>query len=594
MRVGPLNLTRWSPITKRVVIVGLVVVALVGVWLFRSLLPPILLAVVLAYLLKPLVDFLERRTRLSRLMAVLLVFLALFGVIATIPFTVVPYLVGQVSRLTDQLQGIIREFASFLSRPIVILNFRIRPQDLVGDVPATLQGLFQPFATQTVSLLLGIASSLLWVLAISIIAFYLVKDAARLRTFLDRITPPGYREELACLREEINRVWTHFFRGQVVLCVIIGLAVFVAMAVVGFPNAGLMGLIAGLLEVIPNFGPVLATIPALLIAFFQGSTYLPLSPFWFAVLVLGIYTLIQQAENAYLVPRVMGRRMRLHPVIVFVGVLGGGYLAGALGVFLAAPILGTLRVLVRYVYAKLLDEDPFPLQPEPVRKAPHPNDIDAIFLDLDGTLIETDDEAVASLAHRLQPLRRILPGHAPERAARRLLMALEGPAAGLLGMLDRVGLDNHLLGMGDGLRRLRGLPDVHRFRALDGVAETLLELSKHYPLAIVTTRSQHEAGAFLAQHGLANVITSVTGRENTWRIKPHPSPVRYTAQLLGIPVERCLMVGDTVADIRAARAAGTYSVGVLCGFGSQEELEHAGADLILETTNGLVDWMRGA
>ena len=205
--------------------------------------------------------------------------------------------------------------------------------------------------------------------------------------------PPGYTEELGRLREEINQVWKAFFRGQVVLGMVIGLVVWISMTIVGLPNAGLMGLLAGLLEVIPTFGPVLATIPALLIAFFQGSTYLPMSNFWFAVLVLGIYFVIQQTENAYLVPRIMGRRLQLHPVIVFIGVLAGGMLAGALGVLLAAPIIATIRVVLRYVYAKLLDEDPYPAEVHEKGEI-YPGEIDAILFDLDGTLIETDDVAV--------------------------------------------------------------------------------------------------------------------------------------------------------------------------------------------------------
>src|SRR4030042_1761396 len=177
-----------------------------------------------------------------------------------------------------------------------------------------------------------------------------------------------------------------------------------------------MGLLEGLLEVVPNFGPVVATIPAMLIALFRGSTYLPLSNFWFAVLVVGLYTLVQQLESAFLVPRIMGRRMQTPPVIVFIGVLAGGLIAGVLGILLAAPVLGTLRVLLKYVYAKLLDQEPFPDQgraQELVAREFYPGEIDAILFDLDGTLVETDDAAVSNLARKLRPVRGLLPGGGP-------------------------------------------------------------------------------------------------------------------------------------------------------------------------------------
>jgi predicted PurR-regulated permease PerM/phosphoglycolate phosphatase-like HAD superfamily hydrolase len=582
--------TTWSRTTKRLVVVGLVIIFLLVLYVFRDLLPPIILAVVLAYLLKPFADLLERRTRLPRTAAVILVYLVLLLLISIIPVTVVPYAVDQFTRLNVNLQQLGDRLIGFLSQPIIILDYSFNLEDLVGDLQAALQDLLRPFATQTVSILVNVASSLLWILSIFVISFYLVKDAERLRAFLDRLAPAGYTEELRRLREEINHVWKAFFRGQVVLGIVIGIVVWIAMMIVGLPNAGLMALLAGLLEVIPTFGPILATIPALLIAFFQGSTYLPLSNFWFAFLVLGIYLMIQQTENAYLVPRIMGRRLLLHPVVVFVGVLAGGLLFGAIGVLLAAPVIGTIRVVLRYVYAKLLDEEPFP--PEFLQAGEiYPGEIDAIFFDLDGTLIETDDEAVASLARRLQPVRRLLPKQDPARTARRILMATEGPANSVLTFLNRIGLDDTVLDLGDRLRSLRGLYTPLNFRPVDNVGETLQDLSHRYHLAIVTTRSRSHAELFLRQQQLSALFKVIVGREDTWRIKPHPSPVLHAAEQLDVSVERCLMVGDTTADIWAARSAGARSAGVLCGFGEEDELERAGADLILETTSQLNRWM---
>jgi predicted PurR-regulated permease PerM/phosphoglycolate phosphatase-like HAD superfamily hydrolase len=582
--------TEWSRTTKRLVVVGLVIILLLLLYVFRDLLPPVAIALVLAYLLKPLADQLEQRTKLPRSLATILVFLALLLLISIVPVWVVPFAVDWFTLLNLDIQQLSDDLISFLSQPVFFLGYSFSLQDLVGDVRGALQDLLQPFATQTVNLLFNVASSLLWIVSILIISFYLVKDADRLRAFLDRIAPAGYTEELRRLREEINLVWKAFFRGQVVLGIVIGVVVWIAMTVVGLPNAGLMGLIAGLLEVIPTFGPILATIPALLIAFFQGSTYLPISNFWFMVLVLGVYLLIQQMENAYLVPRIMGRRLLLHPVIIFIGVLAGGLLFGALGVLLAAPVIGTVRVLLRYVYAKLLSEDPYPLEFVEAGEI-YPGEIDAILFDLDGTLIETDDEAVDTLARRLQPVRWLLPRRDATRVARRILMSVEGPAYSLMTLLDRLGLDDNVLDLGDRLQRLRGLYTPVNFRPVDGVGEMLIDLSHRYHLGIVTTRSHAHAEIFVSQQGLADLFQVIVGREDTWRIKPHPSPILHAAEQMGVQVARCLMVGDTTADMWAARSAGARSAGVLCGFGEQEELERAGADLILKITTELGDWM---
>jgi hypothetical protein len=124
-------------------------------------------------------------------------------------------------------------------------------------------------------------------------------------------------------------------------------------------NALILGIMAGVLEIIPNIGPTIAAIPAVLIAYFQGSTYLPLSNGWFALLVIGIYVVIQQVENNILVPRIIGRSLNLHPLVVIIGAIAGARLAGILGMFLAAPMLASLRILGNYVYCKLLDLEPF-------------------------------------------------------------------------------------------------------------------------------------------------------------------------------------------------------------------------------------------
>jgi HAD superfamily hydrolase (TIGR01549 family) len=582
--------TEWSRTTKRLVVVGLVIILLLVFYVFRDLLPTVAIALVVAYLLKPVADVAEQRTKLPRMVAVILIFLVILLAFSTILVTFVPYAVDQVRRLNVDLQELTDTLIAFLSQPIQILDRTFSLQDLVGDLQTALQDLLQPFATQTITLLFGVASSLLTVVSILIISFYLVKDADRLRAFMDRMAPPGYTEELRRLREEINHVWKAFFRGQVVLGIVIGLVVWISMTIVGLPNAGLMGLIAGLLEVIPTFGPILATIPALLIAFFQGSTYLPMSNFWFTFLVFAIYFVIQQTENAYLVPRIMGRRLLLHPVIIFIGVLAGGILFGALGVLLAAPVIGTFRVVLSYVYAKLLNEDPFP--PEFVEAGEiYPGEIDAILFDLDGTLIEPDTEALDNLTRRLQPFQRLLPKRDPAGAARRILMSTEGPANSLLTFLNRIGRDDTFFDLGDRLRRMQGLHTPLNFRPVDGVGEMLHELSHRYHLGIVTTRCCAHAEAFLKQQELADLFQVVVGREDTWRIKPHPSPVRHAAEALDLATERCLLVGDTTADIYAARSAGARSAGVLCGFGTEAELERAGADLILKTTSELERWM---
>ena len=177
--------TVWSRTTKRLVVVGLVIILLLLLYVFRDLLPPVAIALVLAYLLKPLADQVERRTKLPRALAVILVFLALLLVISLILIWGVPFAVVRIGRLNLDIQQLGDDLIAFLSQPVIILGYSVSLQDLVGDLQGALQDLLQPFATQTIGLLFNVASSLLWVISILIISFYLVKDADRLRSFLD-------------------------------------------------------------------------------------------------------------------------------------------------------------------------------------------------------------------------------------------------------------------------------------------------------------------------------------------------------------------------------------------------------------------------
>ncbi len=207
--------------------------------------------------------------------------------------------------------------------------------------------------------------------------------------------------------------------------------------------------------------------------------------------------------------------------------------------------------------------------------------LQAVLFDLDGTLIETDDMAVARLESRLRPLF----GPRAASVARWSLMKAETPGNSLITLLDWLNLDERLMGYTDRLRRRRGVYPAPEFQLINGVAEMLPIVAARYPVALVTTRSRYHVDHFLRRFpDLAHLFTTTIGLQDTRRLKPHPAPVLLAAKRLGVPVGNCLMVGDTTADVLSARRAGAWSTAVLCGFGERPELERAGAHLILDST----------
>lgn len=213
----------------------------------------------------------------------------------------------------------------------------------------------------------------------------------------------------------------------------------------------------------------------------------------------------------------------------------------------------------------------------------NPSAVDGFLFDLDGTLLDSDDQAVEALARGLRRLGFV----DPYVAARRLVMALETPGNAVMTALDALGLDAALSAVRRWVKRLGGVRQRSEFLLVGESDQALHLLSQRYRLAVVTTRGREDAEAFLEQFDLRSLFEVIVTRESTWRIKPHPQPVLHATELLDLPPERCVMVGDTVMDIRAARRAGAWAVAVLCGFGERDELERAGAHLVLPSPSEL-------
>ena len=588
--------TRWSPLTKGIVIVGSLIAAVWVFFRFSRLLPPLIVAIMLAYLVNLPVSWIVRRTRWPRTLLVAGFFVVLIVLLILAPVRITPRLLDLIRAFNMNLQGVIAAIEQLTAEPLILFNVEIPTADLVTRVTSALTDLLSPFATGAISFAFGVASTVGWLLFILITSFYMVKDSDKFARWVQERIPPAYEAEFWQLGQGLAEIWNGFFRGSIIVGIIDGIVFSIVLSIIGMPNALTLALIAGLLALIPSVGPVIAAIPAVLLALFQGSTYLPLSKFWFAFLVGMIYLAVFEVDSLYTVPRIVGRRVRLHPALVIVGAVGGAFLGGLLGVLLAAPVIGSVKVIAGYVYRKLFDLEPFALPAVPAGAleaqrqgmiAGQP--VEAVFFDLDGTLIETDDALVEQWAERLGRVAALFPGRDTQRAARRLVMAAERPVNGLVTWLDRLGLDDETFRLGRRLRCWRHRVPPSEIRLVDGAEETLRALSGRYRLGVVTTRSQAEAESFLNSAGLRGMMEVVISRDTSLRLKPHPQPVQEAAQQLAVDVARCVLVGDTGVDVRAAKAAGALAVGVLSGFGERKDLRLA--DLVLESVRELAEWL---
>lgn len=376
---------RWNRDTKVLVTVISLLVLVALVYLARNVIPLIALAAVIAYILQPAVGWLERH-RTPRSVATMLCLLLLIVLLALVPVLLTPATVNGVRSIIDVLIKLPDSFDQWTteiaeSQPTISLGgFTLDLAAVVEEMQTSVDETMSQFRLPDLSALLeyaltglrtaggivetavgiasGVVSAAFRTLLLLVLIFFLTKDGWRMGQWLKGITLPQYQPEMVELGRRLDSVWTSFFRGQLLLALVVGSIVFVATSLLGLPGALVLGILAGVLEVIPNLGPVLALIPAVLVALVQGSNVLPVSNLVFALIVVGVYVLIQQIENNILVPRIMGQSLNLHPIFVLVGVVVGASFAGVLGAFLAAPVLASLKVLGLYAHAKITDQDP--------------------------------------------------------------------------------------------------------------------------------------------------------------------------------------------------------------------------------------------
>lgn len=211
------------------------------------------------------------------------------------------------------------------------------------------------------------------------------------------------------------------------------------------------------------------------------------------------------------------------------------------------------------------------------------NKIQALCFDVDGTLSDTDDQYVLKFEKFFRLVRFLLKDGDTHHAARRFVMWSESPGNMLMGIPDRLGLDDELAAFIDWTTRHRPPPLKH-FMLIAGVKEMLTALHGKYPMAVVTARGEGGTMQFLEQYDLLQYFDVVVSALTAEHTKPYPDPILHAANVMGVAPVNCLMIGDTTVDIRAGKTAGAQTVGVLCGFGEAPELRKHGADLILDTT----------
>lgn len=376
--------TNWNSTTKYIVAISFVLVFGIILYLSRPVLGMIVTSIILTFLTYPIARFIKTKLHFPRGLAVITSYLLLALVIALIPLIISPFAIDAFKAinfgafniwLQRQVDGLESTLISI--RVVQIFNFQVSLAAVVDPILETLAGTAPqefaslerllaliPTAFNSVTSIAGFLATTISSVALSffltiVMSIYLSIDINRFYHGFLSLFPIKYREEYHTLFHKIASVWSAFFRGQITVSLILAFLTWIGAMAIGLPGAFILALIAGVLNLIPSLGPVLALIPAVIVALVQGSTYLPISNLTFAVIVLGLYLLIQQLESNLITPRIVGHAIDLPPVVVLMGVIIGTTIAGLFGTILASPVVATGRILATYAINKMFDQDPF-------------------------------------------------------------------------------------------------------------------------------------------------------------------------------------------------------------------------------------------
>lgn len=332
---------------------GLVVLALVAFFFrVRTILTPFLFAVVIAYIVYPLVVIFENRG-MSRVGAILLVYTA-FGVIMGITlWTVLPRLTKELDDVLRQLPEHARHWEKLGQNTLGIFRKIKLPgtiQDALNLVMERVEIAIESLAGKITEVVMGAFANVISLLISPVLAFYFLRDHQAMRARSLQYVPAQYRGEVQHIIHEINLALNGFFRGQILVNIFVGLFVYAGLLFLRIPYALFIGFLAGIFDIIPYFGPVLGFLPAAVFALLKS----PLTVIW----VLLLFVAANQIENGIISPKIIGDRVGLHPLVVIFAVFVGGDLMGLVGMLLAVPVAATLRVILDHFLLRRPRETP--------------------------------------------------------------------------------------------------------------------------------------------------------------------------------------------------------------------------------------------
>jgi predicted PurR-regulated permease PerM len=357
---------RWNRNTKLVVTLIVATIAVAFIVRFHTLFGPVLFAFMLAYLLHPIVSFLERkllhswRGAVSILYLVFIVILLTWGGLG---------LLQQIQSLISLIQTSIVKLPDMISS-LSSQVYHIGPFEVdltkmdLAAVGQEVLAVVQPTIGKLGSLVSNLAGSaagtLGWLSFIILVSYFFLLESGGLREGIVRVDIPGYVDDIKRLGQELKHIWNAFLRGQFIIFGLTFITYSIALPILGVRYALGLALLAGLANFLPYIGSAINWITLGLVTYFQAYKLFGMDPLLYTGLVLLVGILIDQIKDNLVSPRIMAQALKVHPAAVLISAIIAANLIGFIGLLIAAPLLATLTLVGQYTFRKLVDQDPWP------------------------------------------------------------------------------------------------------------------------------------------------------------------------------------------------------------------------------------------
>lgn len=319
-------------------------------WFFyleRAILTPFILAAIFAYIFNPVVNFFSNHLKLPRALSVLIIYFAIVLIVAAVGMAFSSRIIEESGELKQEAVQITKTAKSQINS----LPDWIRPT--ANDTLYSFEKVTALSAPTLLSIVPKAFSRILSFIIFIFAAFYFLKEGRKMFDKFLKFVPNDFKVETEILMRKINSVLGSYLRGQVFLIFFISLLLFICLTILGFKFALILAVFSGFAEIVPIIGPIVAATVAAIVVFIIGVANFGLNPLQAAIAVIIIYTVVRQVQDYLINPYVMGKITKLHPLIILFAVIAGEHTAGILGLILAVPIAGVLKIIFEYSLDKI-------------------------------------------------------------------------------------------------------------------------------------------------------------------------------------------------------------------------------------------------